>query len=61
MNHSGEFCSLHKMFEGSVYTRSVNLSNTSKTFLMRGKNISRYGTIVNLEVAVDVTDIKTKA
>ncbi|MEG2881917.1 MAG: hypothetical protein RR873_03190, partial [Christensenella sp.] len=53
-----EFCSMPKMAEDKVYTRLFNMPNMSRIFLMRGKNISRNGKTVHVEVAVDVTEVE---
>ncbi|MEG3029263.1 MAG: EAL domain-containing protein [Oscillospiraceae bacterium] len=53
-----DFCPLVKISQESVYTRLFKIPNSSQTFLMRGKNINRNGTIVHLEVAVDVTKVE---
>ncbi|MEG1859099.1 MAG: hypothetical protein RR193_02055 [Christensenellaceae bacterium] len=34
------------------------MPNTSQIFLMRGRIINRNGTVIHLEVAVDVTEIE---
>ncbi|MEG0355750.1 MAG: diguanylate cyclase, partial [Lachnospiraceae bacterium] len=53
-----EFCPLSKMSEEKVYTRLFRVPNTAVTFLMRGRNINWNGTMVHLEVAVDVSKVE---
>ncbi|MEG2518379.1 MAG: EAL domain-containing protein [Oscillospiraceae bacterium] len=52
------FCPLDKMSEERVYTRLFKFPGRKETFMMRGKNVNRNGTIVHLEVAVDVTEVE---
>ncbi|MEG1858081.1 MAG: EAL domain-containing protein, partial [Pseudoflavonifractor sp.] len=54
------FCSMPTMEEGKMYTRLFRIPNSSQNFLMHGENISRNGTVIHLEVAVDVTDVDSK-
>ncbi|MEG2120158.1 MAG: hypothetical protein RRY53_07355, partial [Pseudoflavonifractor sp.] len=51
------FCSMPTMEEGKMYTRLFRMPNASQIFLMHGGNISHNGTVIHLEVAVDVTDV----
>ncbi|MEG2407129.1 MAG: PAS domain-containing protein, partial [Clostridiales bacterium] len=52
-----EFCPLSKMTVNNIYTRLFRPPNTSKTFLMRGKDINWNGTVAHLEVAVDISKV----
>ncbi|MEG1557626.1 MAG: EAL domain-containing protein [Oscillospiraceae bacterium] len=52
-----EFCTMSKMAEDRVYTRLFKMPQTSRVFLMRGKNIRCDGAIAHLELAVDVSNI----
>ncbi|MEG1887271.1 MAG: PAS domain-containing protein, partial [Oscillospiraceae bacterium] len=53
-----EFCSMSKMSENHVYTRLFKMPDTSTIFLMRGKTINRGGTMIHLEVAVDISEVE---
>ncbi|MEG2542956.1 MAG: EAL domain-containing protein [Christensenellaceae bacterium] len=53
-----EFCSLSRISEDKVYTRLFQMPNTSRIFLMSGRIINRNGTVIHLEVALDVTEIE---
>ncbi|MEG1524775.1 MAG: EAL domain-containing protein [Clostridia bacterium] len=53
-----EFCSLSKMSEDKVYTRLFQMPNIPMIFLMRGKIINWKGSMIHLEVAIDVTKIE---
>ncbi|MEG0494378.1 MAG: hypothetical protein RR696_14385, partial [Clostridia bacterium] len=55
-----EFCSMSHMVEGKVYTRLFRVPNEPRVFLMRGENINRNGTVIHLEVAVDVTEVENQ-
>ncbi|MEG1858073.1 MAG: hypothetical protein RR216_04980 [Pseudoflavonifractor sp.] len=55
-----EFCSMPNMEVGKRYTRLFQMPNSSRAFLMHGENISRNGTVIHLEVAVDVTEVDGK-
>ncbi|MEG2004378.1 MAG: diguanylate cyclase, partial [Clostridia bacterium] len=55
-----EFCLIPNMIENRVYTRFFCIPTVPRIFLMRGENINQNGTIIHLEVAVDVTDIENK-
>ncbi|MEG1060675.1 MAG: EAL domain-containing protein [Oscillospiraceae bacterium] len=55
-----EFCSMSTMEEGEMYTRLFRFPASPQIFLMRGENINRNGTVIHLEVAVDVTGIDRK-
>ncbi|MEG0863161.1 MAG: EAL domain-containing protein [Clostridia bacterium] len=55
-----EFCSMPDMAEGKVYTRLFRVPNEPRVFLMRGENLSKNGSIIHLEVAVDVTEVENQ-
>ncbi|MEG1790282.1 MAG: EAL domain-containing protein [Oscillospiraceae bacterium] len=55
-----EFCSMPTMEEGKIYTRLFRTPATSRVFLMHGENMRRNGTVIHLEVAVDVTGVDEK-
>ncbi|MEG1566640.1 MAG: EAL domain-containing protein [Anaerovoracaceae bacterium] len=52
------FCPLPKISEDKIYTRLFRMPGRPQTLLMRGKNINRNGSLVHLEVAVDVTKVE---
>ncbi|MEG2627130.1 MAG: PAS domain-containing protein, partial [Anaerovoracaceae bacterium] len=52
------FCPLPKISEDKIYTRLFKMPGRPQTLLMRGKNINRNGSLVHLEVAVDVTKVE---
>ncbi|MEG1870293.1 MAG: diguanylate cyclase, partial [Oscillospiraceae bacterium] len=55
-----DFCAMSTMIEGKVYTRLFRAPNSEQTFLMRGQTVNRNGTVIHLEVAVDVTEADAK-
>ncbi|MEG1275654.1 MAG: diguanylate cyclase, partial [Ruthenibacterium sp.] len=50
-----DFCSMPTMEEGKTYTRLFRMPSSAQVFLMHGENINHNGTLLHLEVAVDVT------
>ncbi|MEG0784888.1 MAG: diguanylate cyclase, partial [Christensenella sp.] len=52
-----KFCSMPNMVIDKMYNRLFRFPDSSRVFLLRGRNINRSGTIVHLEIAVDVTEV----